>query len=341
MAGRIVGADGRSSLVRRWLGLDGDRTVVSSTAGLRLDDAELPFEGFGHLVLRGPGPAFIYRIGPRHIRACLDVPACHGTRDDPTRYLWQEYGPALPEALRPAFRRALETRPIAWAANQFRPRSFYGRDGLALVGDAVGSFHPLTAVGLTLGFLDGECLARSRTVETYRQERSARSHVPELMATVLYEALAVPDRGARALRRALYVMLRADSRERSRTMRLLAAEDTGLGSFSRPFLKVVARAAERVVKDMASVRQWPNAAHVLLFLHRRLAWLATNAVINVLRPSGWPGTAGFATRLAAVTRFAAPVQRPGAAEAPPLSMDALSRHSSTSAVPAVVLDPRS
>ncbi len=30
-----------------------------------------------------------------------------------------------------------------------------------LVGDAVGQFHPLTAVGMTIGFVDGECFSRS------------------------------------------------------------------------------------------------------------------------------------------------------------------------------------
>ena len=61
----------------------------------------------------------------------------------------------LPASLRPAFYKAIQQDEVACTANQLRPRIHYGRPGLALVGDAVGHFHPLTAVGMTLAFLDG------------------------------------------------------------------------------------------------------------------------------------------------------------------------------------------
>ena len=55
-AGAIVGADGRSAVSRKWLRLREDRVAVSCTAGLLLDDVDLPHEGLGHLLLNGPGP---------------------------------------------------------------------------------------------------------------------------------------------------------------------------------------------------------------------------------------------------------------------------------------------
>jgi hypothetical protein len=302
-----VGADGRSAITRRWLRLRDDRVAVSCTAGLLLEDAELPHEGLGHLVLSGPGPAFIYRIGPRHLRACLDVPSGLPPAGDHARHLWQVYGAALPERLRPAFRRALETRPIMWAANYFRARASYGRPGLALVGDAVGHFHPLTAVGLTLGLQDGECLARSATFEAYRRERAALSHVPEIMAMVLYEVFAARDGGARALRAETFRMLRGDGAARDRTMRLLAAEDPGVLSFSRPFLTAAAMTTARVIHDVVSAQRWPHGMRVLLYLHRRMTWIAMQALIGVLRPSGGPGTRQLSAMLSGVARMAAPV----------------------------------
>ena len=307
VAGQIVGADGRSAITRRWLRLRDDRVAVSCTAGLLLEDAELPHEGLGHLVLSGPGPAFIYRIGPRHLRACLDVPAGLPPAGDHARHLWQAYGAALPERLRPAFRRALETRPIMWAANYFRARASYGRPGLTLVGDAVGHFHPLTAVGLTLGLQDGECLARSATFEAYRRERAALSHVPEIMAMVLYEVFAARDGGARALRAETFRMLRGDGAARDRTMRLLAAEDPGVLSFSRPFLTAAAMTTARVIHDVVSAQRWPHGMRVLLYLHRRLTWIAMQALIGVLRPSGGPGTRQLSAMLSGVARIASPV----------------------------------
>lgn len=323
-AHQIVGADGRSSVTRKWLGLRETRVAVSCTAGLLLEDADLPLEGFGHLLLQGPGPAFIYRIGPREIRACLDVPAGSEAPRDHAEYLWREYGAAMPEGLRPAFRRALETRPIAWASNHFRPRAGYGRDGLALVGDAVGQFHPLTAVGLTLGFQDGECLARSQSFEAYRRERAARSHVPEMMAMVLYEVFALRGGGAHALRTATCRMLRRDEAVRGRTMRLLAAEDADVLSFSRPFVMAVALATERVLSEAAVPQRWPHGMRTLVYLHRRLVWLALQAMIGVLRPSGGPGTIAASSILSEFARRAAPLRVSRADAMSPMLADALS-----------------
>jgi squalene monooxygenase len=324
-AHQVVGADGRSSVTRKWLGLRERRVAVSCTAGLLLEDTELPKEGFGHLLLHGPGPAFIYRIGPRHLRACLDVPAWSQAPRDHARYLWRAYGAAMPESLRPAFWRALETRPIAWASNHFRPRAGYGRDGLALVGDAVGQFHPLTAVGLTLGLQDGECLARSPSFEAYRRERAARSHVPEMMAMVLYEVFALRGGGARALRTATCRMLRRDAAVRERTMRLLAAEEADVLSFSRPFVTAVVLATECVLSEAAAPQRWPHGMRTLIYLHRRLVWLALQAMIGVLRPWGGPGTVAASSILSEFARRAAPLSV-GAAEAgaPPMLADALS-----------------
>ena len=307
VAGTIVGADGRSAVSRKWLRLREDRVAVSCTAGLRLDDVELPQEGFGHLLLNGPGPAFLYRIGPRHVRACLDVAAGVPRGADHAQYLWHAYGPSLPESLRPAFQRALETRPIMWAANYFRARASYGRPGLALVGDAVGHFHPLTAVGLTLGLQDAECLARSGTFEAYRRERAALSHVPEIMAMVLYEVFAARDGGARALHAATFRMLRGNAAARDRTMRLLAAEDPGVLSFSRPFLTAAAMTTARVIHEARSTQRWPHGMRVLLYLHRRLTWIAMEALVGVLRPAGGPRTARLAAMLSGLARRASPV----------------------------------
>jgi squalene monooxygenase len=306
LAGSIVGADGRSAVSRKWLRLRDDRVALSCTAGVLLEDAELPHEGFGHLVLSGPGPAFIYRIGPRHLRACLDVPSGLPRAGEHARHLWDAYAPVLPEPLRPAFRHALATRPITWAANYFRARAAYGRPGLALVGDAVGHFHPMTAVGLTLGFQDGETLARSESFEAYRRERMALSHVPEIMAMVLYEVFAARDGGARELRAATFRMLR-DAAARERTLGLLAAEDPGVLSFSRAFLTAAAMTTARVIYDVVSAHRLPHGMRVLLYLHRRLTWIAMQALIGVLRPSNGPGTRQLSAMLSGVARMAGPV----------------------------------
>jgi squalene monooxygenase len=269
---RIVGADGRSSLVRRFARIAEGRTRVSHVAGLVLDVDELPFEGFGHVLLGGPGPVLLYRLGAGRVRACVDRPG-HPPRDA-AGTLWDEYAAVFPPALVPALAAALRERPPQWAAACFRPRSrqqHYGKGDLALVGDAVGEFHPLTAVGMTLGLADAEELARASSVKAYRRTRAAGARVPELLGGALYEAFTRRDEGTLALRRAIYALWRQSAAERELTMRLLAVEETGVGAFSRTFLKVLGGAARAVGRDALARRAWPAEARGLARWVGRLA----------------------------------------------------------------------
>jgi putative addiction module component (TIGR02574 family) len=83
----------------------------------------------------------------------------------------------------------LDAKRVQWAAAGFRPRAHYGRGKVALAGDAVGYFHPMTAAGMSLGLADAECVAESSDVASYRRHRDAKSWVPELLACALYLAL--------------------------------------------------------------------------------------------------------------------------------------------------------
>lgn len=274
---RIVGADGRSSVARKALGIPNDRTLVSYTAGVLLEDVELPYEGFGHVLLGGPGPTLVYRIKPRQIRICIDVPIHFQKK---ATYLWDVYSQMFPKVLLPAFRQALENRPVVWVANQFRSRTHYGRDGLALVGDATGHFHPMTAMGMTMGFLDGECLVRSKNFEDYQRERNFRTYVPEMLATTLHEVFIRDDDSAVAIRKAIYQMWRQNPAYRVHTMCLLSGAETNVLSFSGSFLRGVALAVAYVIKDTASKRQWRHGTHVLQSFSQ---WLQSPAAISLSR----------------------------------------------------------
>ena len=274
---RIIGADGRSSITRKNLGYPEERHLLSYMAGLLLEDAELPFEGYGHVFLGGTGPALAYRISERHIRLCLDVPTYHIKITQKAAYLWDAFGPVLPPPLRKAFHRALERGPLQWAANQVTPRRYFGRDALALVGDAVGHYHPLTAVGMTLGFLDAQVLAQSPTVSHYSRERRLQGRVPELLANALYEVLTFYDDETVAVRQAVYRLWRENPEECRRTMRLLSSGDTELKNFSLSFCRVLGLATEEIVRDAAETGQWLHQGEVLGRLAGRLGWLAANA----------------------------------------------------------------
>ncbi|HJL16130.1 MAG TPA: squalene/phytoene synthase family protein [Sandaracinaceae bacterium LLY-WYZ-13_1] len=252
-AGRVVGADGKRSTVRAGLGLEEKSTPLSYMASVELRDVELPREGFGHLVLGGPGPALFYRIGDGVVRGCLDVPVALGPDARSPERLWDGFAPVMPPGLRTALRAALERGPNGWAINRFRPRSSYGarRGGadVALVGDAVGHVHPMTAIGMTLGLLDAKALAEASDPIAYGKAQARRSYIPELLSNALYHCFRREDESATAVRRAMFRTLRADAAERRRTMDILACADPRRRSFGSAFLRIAAQAVGQTVSE--------------------------------------------------------------------------------------------
>jgi|GEM_PF-58782 len=255
-AARIVGADGRSSMVRQSLGFPDHSQVLSYMACIELRDVDLPFPGFGHVVLGGPGPMLLYRIGDGRVRGCLDVPLTEGPRSRSAAYLWDAFAHIMPPGTKDAFRDSLSRAPLVWAANRFRPRSHFGRDHVALVGDAVGHTHPMTALGMTNGFLDAVALADAKSVAEY--EAARRAHVPEVLSNALYHCFRRTDPGATSLRAAMMEILRTDPVERDRTLRIMAGEDASKRNFGTAFMRMAAHAATRVVKDAPRRRDVPE-----------------------------------------------------------------------------------
>lgn len=287
----VVGAEGKVSLVRTALGLPDASTLLSSMAGVELEVPRMPREGFGHVVLGGPGPALFYRIDDTHVRGCLEVPlADRATARGP--YLWERYGAVVPEALREPLRIATTEKPILWTGIKFRPRAHFGREvangreGLvpvALVGDACGHTHPMTAIGMTQGFLDAEALAASGFatrqrgwLSRYADARAAA--IPEILSNALYHCFRRNDAAATEVRRAMFKTLRESPRERGRTMQILGVQDSQKRSFSSAFMRIALRAMKSTVTTTASEgslralpsrlfafgewMQWPTAAVV-------------------------------------------------------------------------------
>jgi 2-polyprenyl-6-methoxyphenol hydroxylase-like FAD-dependent oxidoreductase len=286
---RVVGADGRKSVARAALGLTDDATAMSWTAGVELRDAELPFEGYGHVILGGPGPVLLYRIAPDRLRACFDVPdeaLAGGRRGDPEA-LRSRYAHVLPASVRKAFGRALDEKRVQWAAVGFRPRANYGRGRVALAGDAVGYFHPMTAAGMSLGLADAECVAAAPNVEAYRSERESKSWVPELLACALYQALTRSDASGATMRRAVYRLWRANPEERQRTMRILACAETRpeqfRGAFQAVLFDIVRKDFLRKDFPKELLRGWRTMPVALARMSGWIQWPAASIAPVALR----------------------------------------------------------
>jgi phytoene/squalene synthetase/2-polyprenyl-6-methoxyphenol hydroxylase-like FAD-dependent oxidoreductase len=286
-AERIVGADGRASTIRQQLGLPDNGTLLSYMAAVELRGATLPFEGFGHVVLGGPGPALFYRISDDVIRGCLDIPLSYGAASRGPTFVWDAFAPVLPPSLKPAFRAAVERGLAGWAANRFRPRTHFGREAstgqpmVALVGDAVGHVHPMTANGMTLGFLDAEALAGARTIAEYAEAR--RAYVPEVLSNALYHCFRREDESAVQLRRAMFETLRESEGERRRTMSILASQDLRKRTFSSSFLRMAGRALGDTASASAKSGRIERLPHQIAELAGWMQWPAAMLVPSRVR----------------------------------------------------------
>ena len=121
---RVIGADGRSSIVRKSLGLPSERMTCSRMIGVVAEGIDLPHEGYGHVILGGPGPILIFRLGENTVRIIVDVPLDHWTPRDRVAMLTESYAYLLPESVRQEFIRALEAGEFQAAGNELQLRAY-------------------------------------------------------------------------------------------------------------------------------------------------------------------------------------------------------------------------
>lgn len=286
-AERIVGADGRASTVREKLGIPDHGSLLSYMAAVELRGVTLPSEGFGHVVLGGPGPALFYRIADDVVRGCLDVPISYGAGARAPSFIWDAFAPVLPPSMKPAFRAAVERGLAGWAANRFRPRTHFGREAapgraqVALIGDAVGHVHPMTANGMTLGFLDAEALAGASSIAEFAELR--RAYVPEVLSNALYHCFRREDESAVQLRRAMFETLRENPAERQRTMSILASQDLRKRTFSSAFVRMAGRALGDTASSSAKAGNIHRLPQQLAGLAGWMQWPAAMLVPSRVR----------------------------------------------------------
>ena len=257
----IVGADGRASVVRRSLGLSTKPQTCSRMLGVTLSDVRLPFEGYGHVICAEPSPILIYRLGEHSVRLLVDFPAGYSNREA-MGALARSYADSLPDALGSAFLEALRERRFHAATNALRPRHTYGTSGRVLIGDAAGHYHPLTAVGMTLGFGDAFTLAESGDFRDFARKRSQETRAPELLAMGLYEVFADHSVVAAALRRTIYRKWREKPVLRDRTIRLLACEDTSVVSLGWALGTIATRAIAPEITQCHKPSAWRRTRHL-------------------------------------------------------------------------------
>ncbi len=282
-ARRIIGADGRASIVRRSHGLLQKRATCSRMIGLVTEGVDLPYEGYGHVILGGPGPIMLFHLGEQRVRIIADVPLDHWASKDRVGMLKESYAYLLPEPVQTAFIEKLQEGRFQAANNELRPRVSYGTSSRVLIGDAAGHYHPLTAVGLTLGFGDAVALAEADDFDKFSAKRMQEIRAPEMLALGLYEVFADHHAEVSALRKVTYRHWRESSSFRERTMALLACEVTSVPSLAVAFFGLALRAVIRSIPASFEVRAWRRTGDVIKALIVRVGYFLR--AVHALRKS--------------------------------------------------------
>lgn len=263
----LVAADGKSSIVRRLAGIgDEGRTTIGFTAGVEVRNATLPRRTYAHVLLGAWGPVLAYPIlynedGSVSTRITFDLP-----RELPAKgprikeHLLRAYVPFLPAPLSAEVAAAIKAHegPLEMAPTVELPAPAAIAPGLALVGDAAGCSHPITASGMTMGLRDAENLgieARRRrnaplsefwldagSLRRYRNEHDRYVPTRQALATAIYEAFRGGHDGARAIRRALFEYWGTGDVARARSMALLSCSEGRASVFLSEYLKTAGHA---------------------------------------------------------------------------------------------------
>ena len=261
-ASRVIGADGRASVVRRSLRGASVHKAISAMTGILLEGVGAPYPDYGHVFLGQPSFLLGYEIAPSTVRICVDVPLKYKAEMKDPAWLIEAIRDTLPAVWRQPAEEQIRKGQLSWQANHFLARADYGNGRRILIGDAAGHTHPLTATGITNGLVDAIELAEAGDFRSFVRSRRRACRVPELLSRALYDCFSKEDAFSQSLRRAVVSLWRNDERERARTMGLLMGNGQSFLTFAGPFLKALwgawqGRKSGRVdAADLASAASW-------------------------------------------------------------------------------------
>ena len=269
----VLSAEGRFSRLRPLVGIAPESTLLSFSLAVLVEGDVLPHPGYGHIFLGAWGPILAYPIADdlrgrtSRVRMVIDLPPDIDAKAAVAR-VQGDYAAFVPEPLRGALLTALAgglSDTVQLCATHAISTRQCTTPGFALVGDAAGCSHPLTATGMTVCLSDARILGeeidrvgalRDESIDvalhnfSLRRYRYARAR--EILADALYEVFRGAEDGTRAIRHGIFRYWAASRRARSASMGLLSGQDSRLGSFIAEYLRVVGQSTGGVLRGQVN-----------------------------------------------------------------------------------------
>ncbi|MBV1858817.1 MAG: FAD-dependent monooxygenase, partial [Nannocystaceae bacterium] len=316
----VVAADGKNSSVRKLAGIgDEGRETIGFTAGVSVTNATLSRDTYAHVMLGAWGPVLAYPIqnekdGTVTTRVTIDLPKELPAKGAALKdHLLDAYIPFLPAPLSTEVAAAIRKHPgnLYMAPTVSLPAPSAVQPGIALVGDAGGCSHPITASGMTMGLRDAETLAQeaSRRADTptdevwlnaaalrrYRAQHDRYVPTRQALADAIYEAFRGEREGSRAIRRALFEYWGSGKSARSRSMSLLSCSESRPSVFLTEYFKTARHALSSSLIPQHA-RRYPVADRVrrargAASLAKDKLGLVAAVMWAQIRPSWMPHTA--------------------------------------------------
>ncbi|XP_027933426.1 squalene epoxidase 3-like isoform X1 [Vigna unguiculata] len=195
--------------------------VSSSFVGLVLENCQLPFENYGHVILADPSPILFYRISSTEVRCLVDIPGPKVPLmwSGMANYLKTTVASQIPPGLQDAFLSAIDRGDIRIMPNGSMPAEPNPTRGAMLIGDAFNMRHPLTGGGMTVALSDivllrdlikpvgdlNDASSLCTYLESFYILRKPMASTINTLAGALYKVFSVsPDDARKELRQACF-----------------------------------------------------------------------------------------------------------------------------------------
>nr|AFN61200.1 squalene epoxidase [Chlorophytum borivilianum] len=196
--------------------------VPSCFVGLVLENCQLPYPNYGHVVLGDPSPILFYPISSNEVRCLVDVPGQKVpsiANGEMAKYLKTVVAPQVPPQLHDAFISAIDRGSIRTMPNKSMPAAPYPTPGAILMGDAFNMRHPLTGGGMTVALSDivvlqnllkplrdlHDAASLCKYLESFYTLRKPVASTINTLAGALYKVFcASPDQARKEMRQACF-----------------------------------------------------------------------------------------------------------------------------------------